>query len=109
MTVGAASTRRDNYRRHLQRTLASGVVFQGVKADVEDQDVCVDQREGGPDSGLDDADRNAGAEVPAVEIDVLGVTIESGCAAAATNVLLPGPLGGLDNPFQAPPALAGLH
>src|SRR2546425_13122057 len=65
------------------------VVFQGAETDAEDQDVCGDQRQRGPDPGVDGADRHAGAEVSAVEIDVLLVVVKSGRAAAATTVLLP--------------------
>ena len=46
------------------------------------------QRECGPDPRVDGADRDAGAEVPAIEIDVFLVVIDPGRVAAATTVLL---------------------
>jgi hypothetical protein len=61
--------------------------FKALKADIEDQDVCGNQRQCGPDPGVDGADRDAGAEVPAVEIDVLLVVVDPGGAAAAATVL----------------------
>ena len=64
-------------------------VLQGAETDAEDQDVCGDQRQRGPDPGVDGADRHTGAEVPAVEIDVFLVVVESGGATAPATVLLP--------------------
>lgn len=63
-------------------------VFQGAEANVEDQDVCGDQRQCGQDAGMDSADCDAGVEVPAVEIEVLLVVVDSGRATAAAIVLL---------------------
>ncbi len=79
---------RDDNSGHLQGSLAGRTVLQSAEADVEDQDVCGDQRQCCPDPGVDGADRDAGAEVPAVEIEVLLVVVESGGAAAAATVLL---------------------
>jgi len=62
--------------------------FKGAETDVEDQDVCRDQRECGQDAGLDGADRHAAVEIPAIEIDALLVVVESGRASEATTVLL---------------------
>ena len=45
------------------------------------------------DPGVDGADRDAGAEVPAVEIEVLLVIVDAGGIAAATIVLLSGSVG----------------
>ena len=64
-------------------------VLQGAEADAEGQDFRGDQRQCGEDAGLDGADRDAGAQVSAVEIEVLLVAVESGRAAAAATVLLP--------------------
>jgi hypothetical protein len=47
-----------------------------------------DQRQCGPNPDVDGVDRDAGAEVPAVEIDVLLVVIDAGGASAAATVLL---------------------
>src|ERR1019366_711414 len=47
-----------------------------------------DQRQRGSDPGGDGADRHAGSQVPAVEIDVSVVVVASGRAAAAATVLL---------------------
>ena len=63
-------------------------VFQGAEADIENQDVCGDQRECGPDPGVDRFDCDAGAKVPAVEIEVLLVVIDAGGIAAAATVFL---------------------
>ena len=87
--VESAAIRRDDHRRHLQGPLAGGVVFQGAETELEDQDVCGDQRQRGQDPGVDGVDRHLGAEVPAIEIDVQLVAIESGRAAAPAIVLLP--------------------
>src|SRR2546426_7797011 len=76
------------------------VVFQGAEADAEDQDVRGDERQRGPDPGMDGADRHAGAEVPAIEIDVLLVVVESRRAAAATTVLLSRSVGVAGRPFS---------
>jgi hypothetical protein len=59
---------------------------------------------------VDVADRHAGAEVPAVEINILLVVVQSGRIAAAAKLFFYRDLWTwLDNPFQAPPALAGVH
>ena len=63
-------------------------VLQGAEADAEGQDFRGDQRQCGEDAGLDGADRDAGAQVSAVEIEVLLVVIDAGRSAAATTVLL---------------------
>ena len=57
---------------------------------VSDQNVCGDQRQRGPHAGVDGVDRDAGAEVPAIEIDVLLVVVDAGRSAAAATVLLSG-------------------
>ena len=87
--VESAGLRRHDHRGHLQGPLAGGVVFQSAEANVENQNVCGDQRQRGPDPGVDGVDRHAGVEVPAIEIEVQLVVIESGRAAAAATVLLP--------------------
>src|SRR5260370_35411074 len=83
------------------------VVFQGAEADAEDQDVCGDQRQRGPDPGVDGANRHAGAEVSAAEIDVLLVAVESGRAAAAATVLLSRSMGVAGRPFSGSPGTGG--
>jgi hypothetical protein len=83
-----AGLRRDDHRSHLQGPLASGIVLQGAEADSENQDVYRDQRQRGAHAGVDGVDRDAGAEVPTVEIDVLLVVIDAGRAAAAATVFL---------------------
>jgi Domain of unknown function (DUF4372) len=80
--------RGDDHRGHLQGPLGSGIVFQGAQAAVQDQDFCGDQRQRGPNPGVDGVDRDAGAEVPAVEIVVLLVLIDAVSSAAAATVLL---------------------
>ena len=72
-----------------QGPLAGRIVFQSAEANAEDQDVCGDQRQRGPDPGVDGIDRHARAEVPAIEIEVQLVIVEFGRAAAAAIVLLP--------------------
>ena len=42
---------------------------------------------------MDGADRDAGAEVPAIEIDVLVVVVDASRFVAATTVLLSRPVG----------------
>ncbi len=76
--------------------------FQGAEANIENQDVCGDQRQCGPDPGVDRSDRNAGAEVFAVEIEVLLVVIDAGRSAAATTVLLSGSVGVAGRSFSGP-------
>ena len=65
-----------------------GIVFQGAETNTENQDVRGDQRQCGPDPGVDRFDRDAGAEIPAVEIEVRLVIIDAGRFVAATTVLL---------------------
>jgi hypothetical protein len=106
----SAGLRRDDHRGHLQGPLASGIVFQGAEADIKDQDVCGDQRQCGPNPGVDGVDRDAGAEVPAVEIARSHGRYRrwprccgNSCSSIATCTMW------LDDPFQSPPALAGVH
>jgi hypothetical protein len=61
---------------------------QGAEANDEDQDVCGDQRQCGPHAGVDGADRDAGAEAPAIEIGVFLVFVDTGGAAVPAIVLL---------------------
>src|SRR5205085_11548988 len=79
-----------------------GIVFQGAETDIENQDVCGDERQCGPDSGVDCSDRDAGAEVFAVEIEVLLVVINAGGSAAATTVLLSGSVAVVGRSFSGP-------
>ena len=58
---------------------------------------------------MDSFDRDAGAEVPAVEIEVFVVVVNSGGAAAAAIILLSRSVGVAGRSFSAPPALAGVH
>jgi len=51
---------------------------------------------------VDGADRDVGAEVPANEIEVLVVVIESGGVAAAAALLLPGSVGVAGRSFSGP-------
>src|ERR1017187_8048096 len=97
-----AGLRRDDHRGHLQGPLASGVVLPGAAADAEDQDICGDQRQRGPDAGVDGSDRDAGAEVPAIEIAVLLVVVDAGGAAAAATVLLSRSVGLAGRSFSGP-------
>ncbi len=62
--------------------------FKALKQTLQNQDVCGNQRQCGEDPSLDGADRDAGAEVPAVEITVFLVVVDSGGFAAAAIVLL---------------------
>src|ERR1017187_7564824 len=94
--------RRNHDSGHLQGPLAGGVVFQGLEADAEDKDVCGDQRQCRPHTGLDGSDRDAGAEVPAIEIEVLLVVIDAGRTAAAATVLLPRSVGVAGRSFSGP-------
>jgi hypothetical protein len=64
------------------------IVLQGAEADVEDQDVCGDQRQCGQDADVDGSNRDAGAEVPPIEIEVRVVVVDPGRSAAAATVLL---------------------
>ena len=80
----AASTIAAIYRDRWQIELFFKALKQNLKEDLRG-----DQRQCGEDAGLDSADRNAGAQVSAVEIEVLLVAVESGGAAAAATVLLP--------------------
>ena len=57
---------------------------------------------------MDGADRDAGAEVPAVEITVFLVVVDTGGPAAAELFFYRDLWAWLDDPFQAPPALAGV-
>ena len=76
--------------------------FKALKQTAEDQDVRGDQRQCGPDPGVDGADRDAGAEVPAVEIEVRLVVVDSGGSAAAATVLLSRSVGVAGRPFCRP-------
>ena len=78
--------------------------FKALKQNVENQDVCGDQRQCGPDPGVDGADRDAGAEVPAVEIEVLLVVIDAGGSAAAATVLLSRSVGVVGRSISGPAA-----
>ena len=51
---------------------------------------------------MDGADRDAGVEVPAIEIDVLVVVVDAGRIAAATTVLLSGSVGVAGRSFSGP-------
>src|SRR5438874_397892 len=68
-------------------------VFQGAETNKENQDVRRDQRQCRADTGLDGFDRDAGIEVPAIEIKVLLVVVDAGGFAATTTVLLSGSVG----------------
>src|ERR1035437_2796163 len=92
----------DDHSGHLQRPLASGAILQGAEADIEDQNVCGDQRQCGAHAGVDGVDRDAGAEVPAVEIEVLVVVIDAGRTAAAATVLLSRSVGVAGRSFSGP-------
>ena len=77
-------------------------VFQGAEADLQNQDVCGNQRQCGEDPSLDGADRDAGAEVPAVEITVFLVVVDTGGPAAAAIVLLSRSVGVAGRSFSGP-------
>src|SRR5258708_24464088 len=94
--------RRDHNCGHLEGPMAGGIVFQGAEANIENQDVRGDERQCGPDPGVDRSDRDAGAEVPAVEIEVLLVVVESGGAVAAATVLLSRSMGVAGRSFPGP-------
>ena len=81
---------------------AGGIVFQGAEADLQNQDVCGDQRQCGEDPGLDGADSDAGAEVPAVEITVFLVVVDTGGSAATAIVLLSRFVGVAGRSFSGP-------
>ena len=68
-------------------------VAQGAETDSEDQDVCGNQRQCGSDASMDGVDRDAGIEVPTIEIKVCLVVVDSGGFAATTIVLLAGSVG----------------
>jgi hypothetical protein len=51
---------------------------------------------------VDGSDRHAGAQVPAIEIDVFLVPVDSGRAAAATTVFLSGSMGVAGRPLSGP-------
>ena len=78
------------------------IVLQGAEADAEDQDLRGDQRQCRPDTGLDSFDRDAGTEVPAVEIEVFLVVVDAGGAAAAATVLLSRSVGLAGRSFSGP-------
>ena len=78
------------------------IVFQGAETNIENQDVRGDERQCGPDPGVDRSDRDAGAEVPAVEIEVLLVVIDAGGFAAAATVLLSRSVGVAGRSFSGP-------
>src|SRR5664280_2334991 len=61
-----------------------------------------DQRQCGADPGVDGSDRDAGAEVPAVEIEVLLVVVDAGGSAAAATVLLSRSVGVAGRSFSGP-------
>jgi len=82
-------------------------IFQGAETDGEDQDVCGDQRQRGADPGVDGADRHVGAEVPAVEIDILLVVIQSSRAVATATVLLPRSVEVAGRSFSGPAGAGG--
>jgi len=73
-----------------------------TETDSEDQDGCGDQRQCGSDPGADGADRDAGVEVPANEIEVRLVAIDVGGFAAAAVVLLSRSVGVAGRPFWCP-------
>src|ERR1022692_1621619 len=104
--IGMSNRHRRNTQ---QRPLASGAILQGAEADIEDQNVCGDQRQCGAHAGVDGVDRDAGAEVPAVEIEVLVVVIALAALLRQQLFFYRDLWAWLDDPFQAPPALAGVH
>ena len=67
--------------------------FQGAEANVEDQNLRGDQRQCGQDAGVDGTNCDAGAEVPAIEIDILLVVVDADGVAAAAILLLPRSVG----------------
>ena len=55
---------------------------------MQNQDLCRHQRQRGQDPSVDGVDRDAGAEVPAVEIVVFLVIVDAGSSAASATLLL---------------------
>ena len=68
-----------------------------------------DQRQCCADPGVDGSNRDAGAEVLAIEIEVCLVIVDAGRVAAATTVFLSGSVGLAGRSVSGPPALAGVH
>src|SRR3990172_6470294 len=83
------------------------IVFQSPEAKPQGEELRGDQRERAADPDLDGPDRHAGAEVSAVEIDVLLVAVESGRAAAAATVLLSRSVGVAGRPFSGTAGVGG--
>src|ERR1700685_2421312 len=69
---------------------------------MQNQDLCRHQRQCGQDPSVDGVDRDAGAEVPAVEIDVFLVVIDAGGAVAAATILLSRSVGVVGRSFLSP-------
>src|ERR1035441_7728530 len=65
------------------------------------------QRQCGPDAGVDGVDRDAGAEVPAIEIEILLVVIDAGGPAAAAIVLLSRSVRVAGRPFSGSASVGG--
>src|SRR5262249_32458328 len=82
-------------------------VFQGPEADLEDPDLRGDQRQRSADPGVDRADCDAGVEIPAIEIDVLLVAVDSGSPVTATVVPLPGSVGLAGRSVSGPAGTGG--
>src|ERR1700745_783642 len=71
--------------------MESGTLFQGAKAELQDQDLPGNQRKRGAHANLDSVDCDAGFEVLAIEVDIRMVSVQSCGFATASTVCLSRP------------------